>query len=170
MTEWTPAMRRYDLYPRIGSEVCDILKGIPSRQRTSVEEVMSQIDPDLIKDDDPADVHDAVLRLMDEECSDTFGYLSKDECGYYRRSLEDYPPMSEIAKKIRRDDWRENWEWYASLILMGVFFVMLILFHVYGEQWGARIISIPFFGFSIAIQDILFLTGIVMLWWYRLLN
>ena len=170
MTEWTPAMRRYDLYPRIGSDVCDILNDVPRGQHITVDEVISRLDPELIKDDDPADVLDVVSRLMDEECSADLGFLGMDEDGYYRRRIEEYPSMTDLVKKVRKDDWDANWEWYLSLILMGVLFGLWVVFHLYGEQWGARIIPVPFFGITLTFQDLLLAMGAVMLFWYRILN
>lgn len=163
-------MRRYDLYPRIGSDVCDLLDKIPRGQHITVDEVISRIDPELISDDDPVDVREVVIRIMDEECTDDLGFLAVDDRGYYRRTLDEYPSMDALAKKVRTEDWNANWEWYLSLILTGIFFVMWVLFHLFGEQWGAKIIPVPFFGIPFTLQDMLFFTSLVMLWWYRILN
>lgn len=158
-------MRRYDLLARLDPIVCDILKDAPYGERITIGYIMPRLDPGLTEGDDPSEITETIERILGKETGDC-GYLIADENGYRRRDPTEYAGLVEMEARIKEKDK----EWRYGCILFAILTAAWLICRIWGEGWGMRVIIVPFFGLPLTFQDMIWLSALTMLVWYRIIQ
>lgn len=161
MTDWTPAMIRYEIRSRAGPMVCGYVDDLPCGAVVDVEGLCSS--PDLAEFQ-TEDIHTAISRLLDDMCCEDGSLMRTDE-GWVKKSEEE---ITEIMKSVKAQYHYDNREWYAGCVLMAILGIMWAITHICGTEIGMREFPMEIMGIPMTLYDTLLIDGLLLLIAYRM--